>query len=69
MATDVELGIGNCYGDMGHRHWKEPEEDSPVITERGPALFEKSPHRIPYFHLPVPVSAMGKLEAFYALCV
>lgn len=63
-AEDVELGIHNCYGDMGHRHWKEPD-DLGVIAERGIALLENSSRPVQYFHLPVPVSAMGKLEAFY----
>lgn len=64
VADDVELGIHNCYGDMAHRHFMEPS-DLRAVTERGLALFEKTSHPIRYFHLPVPVSAMGGLEAFY----
>lgn len=64
VTPDVELGVHNCYGDMGHRHWKEPE-DLGVVAERGRELLEASSRPIQYWHLPVPVSAMGKLEAFF----
>lgn len=63
IAPDVELGIHNCYGDMEHKHFFEPESMQPVV-ERGLKLFEKSPHKIGYFHAQVPVSAMGDLEGF-----
>lgn len=54
-----------CHeGDMGHRHWKEPD-NLKVVTERALGLLERSSHPIQYFHVPVPVSAMDKLEAFY----
>ena len=51
-------------GDMEHRHWKEPESLANV-TERGLAIFEKSPHPINFFHVPVPKSAMDKLDIYY----
>ena len=49
---------------MGHQHWMEPK-DLAVVTERGLALLEGSSHPINYFHAPVPVSAMDKLDAYY----
>ena len=49
---------------MEHRHWKEPESLA-VITERGLALFDQSPHPINFFHLPVPKSAMDRLDEYY----
>ncbi|KAH7406930.1 hypothetical protein DE146DRAFT_607461 [Phaeosphaeria sp. MPI-PUGE-AT-0046c] len=63
IAQDVELGIHNCYGDMEHKHFFEPESMQPVV-ERGLKLFEKAQHKINYFHAQVPVSAMGDLEGF-----
>lgn len=50
---------------MAHRHWKEPESLS-VITERGLAIFNQSPRKINYFHVPVPISAMDKLDSYFA---
>lgn len=64
VDQDVEVGFHNCYGDMEHRHWKEPESLA-NITERGLAVFEKTPHPINFFHMPVPKSAMEKLDAYY----
>lgn len=49
---------------MEHRHWKEPESLANV-TERGLAIFDKSPHPIKFFHIPVPKSAMYKLDQYY----
>ena len=42
----------------------EPESLA-TITERGLALFEKSPRPIKFWHVPVPLSAMGKLDEYY----
>lgn len=64
VAEDVELGIHNCYGDMAHAHFMEPSSLA-AVSDRGLALLTKSNHPINYFHLPVPVSAMGSLEEFY----
>lgn len=64
VDQDVEVGIHNCYGDMEHRHYQEPESLA-TITKRGLAIYEKSPHPINFFHLPVPKSAMDKLEEYY----
>ncbi|KAF2172512.1 hypothetical protein M409DRAFT_63175 [Zasmidium cellare ATCC 36951] len=65
VDQDVELGIHNCYGDMNHQHWFEPTSLRAVV-DRGLRLFEKSSHKINWFHLPVPVSTMETLEAFLA---
>lgn len=50
---------------MEHRHWKEPESLQ-VITERGLAIFNQSVRAINYFHAPVPLSVMDKLDAYFA---
>ena len=49
---------------MEHRHWKEPESTA-TVTQRGLAIFEKSSHPINFFHLPVPQSAMERLDEYY----
>ena len=64
VDPDVEVGIHNCYGDMEHRHWKEPESLA-NITERALGVYEKSPRPINFFHFPVPKSAMEKLDDYY----
>lgn len=48
---------------MEHKHWFEPTSAQAVV-DRGLLLFEKSPHPIKYFHMPVPVSTMDNLETF-----
>ncbi|KAK4507827.1 hypothetical protein PRZ48_001562 [Zasmidium cellare] len=65
IDQDVELGIHNCYGDMNHRHWFEPTSLRAVV-DRGLRLFDKSSHKINWFHFPVPVSTMASLEMFLA---
>jgi hypothetical protein len=35
-----------------------------VITERGLRVFEKTPHPINFFHVPVPKSAIDNLDAY-----
>lgn len=65
VDEDVELGIHNCYGDMEHRHWKEPESLATVV-ERGLQIFEKSPHKINFFHAPVAKSALDHLDSYFA---
>ncbi|EMC93658.1 hypothetical protein BAUCODRAFT_37360 [Baudoinia panamericana UAMH 10762] len=63
VDKDVDVLIHNCYGDMEHRHWIEPISLASV-TERGLRIFEKTPHNIDGFHVPVPKSAMDNLEKY-----
>lgn len=65
VAPDVEVGIHNCYGDMEHKHWFEPTSLQ-AVSERGLRLLERAPHRIDYFHVPVPISALGSLDQYLA---
>jgi hypothetical protein len=53
VPTDVELGYHLCYGDYGHRHFKEPE-DTALLVEMANALFEAIQRRVTWLHLPVP---------------
>lgn len=48
---------------MEHKHWFEPTSLQAVV-DRGLILFDKSPHPIKYFHLPIPVSTMSDLDSF-----
>lgn len=50
---------------MEHKHWYEPTSLR-AVTDRAVALFEKTPHKISYFHCPVPLSAMPTLSDFLA---
>ena len=50
---------------MQHRHFKEPESLH-NITERAQAILVQSPRPINWLHLPVPLSAMEKLDSYYA---
>ncbi|KAM0712033.1 hypothetical protein Q7P37_011127 [Cladosporium fusiforme] len=63
VDTGVELGLHNCYGDMQHKHFYEPTSLQP-ITDRALALLSLTPHKIAYFHCPVPQSAMPSLPNF-----
>lgn len=65
IDQEVELGIHNCYGDIEHKHFFEPKSLQAVV-DRGLVLFERSSHPISFFHVPVPVSAMGFLDKYLA---
>lgn len=52
-------------GDMQHKHFHEPTSLQ-AVTDRGLALLARSPHKIAYFHCPVPLSAMSSLSEYYA---
>jgi hypothetical protein len=65
VEEGVEVGIHNCYGDMDHKHWFEPTSLQAVV-DLGKKLFERSPHPINYYHVPVPVSTMDRLDEFLA---
>lgn len=55
IADDVELGVHLCYGDLGHKHFKEPEDTS-ILVDIFLRLQKTWKHRIDYVHLPVPVA-------------
>jgi hypothetical protein len=49
----VELGYHLCYGDAGHRHFKQPE-DTGLVVEVANALSAAVQRPIQWIHLPVP---------------
>ena len=54
VPAEVELGYHLCYGDMNHRHWKEPE-DTAVLVRIANAIAATVSRRIDWIHIPVPV--------------
>ncbi len=53
VPAGVELGFHLCYGDMNHRHWKEPE-DAAVLVRIANALAASVARPIDWVHIPVP---------------
>ena len=55
-AIPGECGLGYhlCYGSMGNRHWKEPE-DLGVCVSTANAIARGVTRRIDFFHMPVPI--------------
>lgn len=49
---------------MEHRHWIEPESLA-LVAERGLKIFGKTPRPINFFHVPVPKSALDKLDTYF----
>ncbi|MDE0059716.1 MAG: hypothetical protein OXI22_16610 [Defluviicoccus sp.] len=53
VPAEVELGFHLCYGDMNHRHWKEPE-DTAVLVRIANAIAASVARPIDWIHIPVP---------------
>ncbi|KAJ9658917.1 hypothetical protein H2201_007567 [Coniosporium apollinis] len=49
----VEMGFHLCYGDIGHAHFKEPEDTS-LLVEVATAILERVKRPVNWIHLPVP---------------
>jgi hypothetical protein len=49
---------------MENKHWMEPTSLR-AVADRGLELLARTPHRISYFHCPVPLSAMPHLTAYF----
>ncbi|TAL04407.1 MAG: hypothetical protein EPO08_01385 [Rhodospirillaceae bacterium] len=63
VPADVTLGFHLCYGDAGHKHFKEPEDTSLMVKVMNQLLVQ-STRPINWFHLPVPIARSD--EAYYA---
>lgn len=63
VPSEVELGVHLCYGDYGHRHWKEPATTANMVAVYN-ALSERVTRPINWLHMPVPRSRDD--DAFYA---
>lgn len=53
VPTAVELGYHLCYGDSGHKHFKEPEDTS-TLVELANAVSAGVRRDINWIHMPVP---------------
>ncbi|KAH6868904.1 hypothetical protein B0T10DRAFT_419179 [Thelonectria olida] len=65
VHRDVDLGLHYCYGDMEHKHFVEPTSLR-SITDLHRQIAELNLRSIQWIHCPVPLSAMGNLEDFFA---
>jgi SAM-dependent methyltransferase len=63
VPPDVELGYHFCYGDVQHRHFKEPE-DAGKLVEIANALSASLGRPLSWVHMPAPRGRMD--EAYYA---
>ena len=53
VPRDIELGIHLCYGDYGHKHWREPEDTANMVAVFN-ALSKRVHRPIHWLHMPVP---------------
>jgi len=63
IAPDIELGYHFCYGDVQHRHFKEPA-DAGRLVEIANALTASLGRPLSWIHLPVPRGRDD--DAYYA---
>lgn len=55
IPADVDLGFHLCYGDFGHKHYKEPE-DAGTLVEMSNAICAAVDRPVTWIHVPVPRS-------------
>jgi len=53
VARDVQIGLHLCYGDAGHKHFKEPE-DTRHLVDVANAVAARVSRPIHWIHMPVP---------------
>lgn len=53
VPAGVECGFHLCYGDSGHRHFREPA-DTVLLARFAAALLASTARRVDWLHLPVP---------------
>jgi hypothetical protein len=53
VPAQVELGYHLCYGDSGHRHFKDPD-DTELLTQVANHLARHLARPLNWIHLPVP---------------
>ena len=63
VPPDVPLGYHLCYGDVQHRHFKEPA-DAGRLVDLGNALAASLGRPLNWIHLPVPRERLD--DAYYA---
>jgi len=55
IPAGVELGYHFCYGDSGHKHFKEPDNCS-LLVEVANGVSEGLRRKLDWLHFPVPAS-------------
>ena len=63
IPASVELGYHLCYGDAGHKHFKEPK-DTATLVEIANGISDGVSRPINWIHLPVPRDRTD--EAYFA---
>ena len=63
VPQDVQLGYHLCYGDAGHKHFKEPEDTSKLVAVAN-AVSAGVRRPINWIHMPVPRSRTD--DAYFA---
>lgn len=54
VPQEVRLGYHLCYGDVGEKHFKEPE-DAANIARVANGLLERVERQVDFVHMPVPI--------------
>lgn len=54
VPADAGLGYHLCYGSMGNKHWKEPENLTNCV-ETANAIAQRVERPIDFVHMPVPI--------------
>lgn len=54
VPAGITLGYHLCYGSMGNKHWKEPE-DLGICVSTANAIAQGVNRKIDFFHVPVPI--------------
>lgn len=63
VPVGVQLGYHLCYGDAGHKHFKEPEDTSKLV-EVANGISDGLTREISWIHMPVPRNRDD--EAYFA---
>jgi methionine synthase II (cobalamin-independent) len=63
VPPDVELGYHLCYGDTGHKHFKEPDDASKLVAVAN-GICAKLARPVNWVHMPVPRNRTD--EAYFA---
>ncbi|HEY7832270.1 MAG TPA: hypothetical protein VIG30_01780 [Ktedonobacterales bacterium] len=63
VPVDVQLGYHLCYGDAGHKHFKEPEDTTKLVAVAN-GVSAGVERTIEWMHLPVPRNRDD--DAYYA---
>ena len=63
IPEGIEAGIHLCYGDSGHKHFKEPDDASKLVAVAN-AVAAGMVRRLDWIHMPVPKNRAD--DAFFA---